>query len=123
MRILNLIVAILYTIIFGFLDIAGIISITTQHSAGNYAAPLFFSAAVILNWITFAKWKNATSIIKNINLIAGIIYTAALAILLVIDIKIGLGKNLFFILFFGIPVLVNWLSYFYWPKPVINQVA
>jgi hypothetical protein len=115
MKAINLISAILYTLLFAGLLLAGV---RQQQNPYQLAGTLLIAGPVVFNWLTIFAWNNSASVVKKANLFSGIIYASLLMILLLMGIAQAKADLILGTLLLGLPVLSNWLSYFKWPRPV-----
>ncbi|MBI3667054.1 MAG: hypothetical protein HY236_12680 [Acidobacteria bacterium] len=129
MKTTNLFVAILYTLVVAALFV---ISLTPRVMQTNSYQPyprrplppvaiVFLGVPTVLNWMSFAAWNNERSKVKTATLVIAVIYAILIATMLVTALTLGREGLLLGSLISAVPVVSNWLSYFYWPAATTND--
>ena len=113
MKVVNLVVAVLYSFIFSMLFLFSFsASIRAAHPLQPFAVA-FTTGPVLINWLSFVKWNNDSLLIRRANLSVAVLYSIFFAVSSIFANAIALLG----LLVLGAPVVVNWLTYFAWNTP------
>jgi hypothetical protein len=114
MKIVNLVIAILYTVFYTTFLVVATIKALTQNNPYQLVGSVYLVGPVVLNWMSFGAWDNRSSNVRITNLIIAILYTAIFCVIFAMGLMRGQGNLLGFSVF-SVPVVLNWLSFFNWP--------
>jgi hypothetical protein len=113
MRVANQVVAILYSLFFALL-LLGSFALLPAVPYDPFVI-LFLAIPVVLNWLSYGAWANTHSRIRQFDFVIAIIYALFFAAVLVASLMRNEYGALLGIVIFSPPVVMNYLSYSYWP--------